>query len=179
MPVLSAERSFNKGLAALAEAQPLEAVDHFLEAMQIEERLEVQDPDMRYLSYYGLSLARANRVAHAAGVACDLAARHDPLDPVLQLNLGRVHLLGGHVQRALERFERGLRLDPTHPELCDELARVDRRSRPVLGFLGRAHRLNRWLGRCRAVSGRRRHAAVATARVRTGPRSPDPVRRAH
>jgi predicted Zn-dependent protease len=149
MPVPSAERSFRDGLAALAEARPLHAVDCFLDAMQIEQRLRVPRPDMRYLSYYGLSLARANRVTHAALEACELAARHDPSHPLLQLNLGRVHLLAGRLPLAIQCFDRGLRLAPNHRSLRLELARVDRRARAVLAFLDRSHWLNRWLGRLR------------------------------
>ena len=149
MPVHSAERSFKMGLAALAEAQPLQAADCFLDAMQTEQRQRVRRPDMRYLSYYGLSLARASRVTHAALEACALAARHDPSNPLLQLNLGRVHLLMGRLPLALECFERGLRLAPDHRSLRLELGRVDRRSREVLSFLDRSHRLNRWMGKLR------------------------------
>jgi tetratricopeptide (TPR) repeat protein len=136
-------------LAALAEAQPLQAVDCFLDAMQIEQRLRVRRPDMRYLSYYGLSLARANRATHAALEACELAARDAPSHPLLQLNLGRVHLLAGRLPLALQCFERGLRLAPDHRSLRLELGRADRRSREVLPFLDRSHRLNRWMGRLR------------------------------
>jgi tetratricopeptide (TPR) repeat protein len=149
MTVSAAERSFNKGLAALAAAQPLRAVDCFLEAMQIEERLQLRDPDMRYLSYYGLSLARANRATHLAFEACDLAARHDPSNPLLLLNLGRVLLLAGRRALALACFERGLRIAPDHLALKRELGRVDRRSPPPLRFLDRSHTLNRYIGRLR------------------------------
>ena len=61
MPIPAAEQRFNKGLAALADARPLQAIDCFLDAMHTERRHRVRRPDMRYLSYYGLSLARGNR----------------------------------------------------------------------------------------------------------------------
>jgi len=149
MPVSDAQRSFNKGLAALAAAQPLRAVDCFLDAMQIEERLRVRQPNMRFLSYYGLSLARANRATNAAAEACELAARHDPRDPLLLLNLGRVRMLAGRRAEALECFKRGLRLVPGHAVLLQALKRGERRSVPLLPFLDRSNKLNRWVGRVR------------------------------
>jgi tetratricopeptide (TPR) repeat protein len=144
-------------MAALADGRPLEAVDCFLEAMQIEQRLRVGRPDMRYLSYYGLSLAQAQRATHAALEACTLAVRHDPTQPVLFVNLGRVHQLAGRRSAALECFGRGLRLAPMDPALRREVASMERRCRPCLALFHRDHPLNRWLGRWRAA---RRSRAV-------------------
>jgi len=108
MSIASAEVSFNKGLAALTDGRPLRAVDHFLDAMQIEQRLRSHRPDMRYLSYYGLSLARAQRALHAAIEACSLAVRREPKRAELLLNLGRVFRLAGRRDEALGCFERWL-----------------------------------------------------------------------
>jgi tetratricopeptide (TPR) repeat protein len=168
MPIPSAERSFREGLAALASARPLHAADRFLDAMQIEQRQGVHHPDMRCLSYYGLSLARAGQVAHAALEACELAVRDDPSDPVLLLNLGRVHLLAGRREAALPCFERGLRIAPDHRALRVELGRIDRRSRRMVRWLARSHPLNRWMGKLRE-SLRARTGARAWA---AGTRSP-------
>jgi len=175
MPVSDAQRSFNKGLAALnkglaalAAAQPLRAVDCFLDAMQIEERLRVRQPDMRFLSYYGLSLARANRATNAAAEACELAAHHDPRDPLMLLNLGRVRLLAGRRAEALECFKHGLRLVPGHAVLLQALERGERRSVPVLPCLDRSNKLNRWVGRVRD-SFRTRIAAAHRTRMAHSP----------
>jgi tetratricopeptide (TPR) repeat protein len=159
MSLSPAERCFDKGLAALADGRPLEAVDCFLEAMQIEHRRQIGRPDMRHLSYYGLSLARAQRAPHAALEACTLAVRDEPTRSVLYLNLGRVHQLAGRRSAALACFEHGLRLAPADPELRREVERMERRSEPCLRFLRREHPLNRWLGRWRAA--RRRRGASA------------------
>lgn len=166
MPVPLAERSFDKGLAALADAQPLHAVDCFLDAMQIEQRHRVRRPDMRYLSYYGLSLARAQRASHAALEACTLAVRHTPESPVLQLNLGRVHLIAGRLTTALECFEKGLKLSPGNTALLRQIRRVDRRAPRLLSFLNRNHPVNRWLGKLREA------LHPARAREAMGSRAP-------
>ena len=57
MSVLSAERSFKQGRAAMADARHAEAAEHFRTAIQIEKEHAVCEPNARYLSYYGLSLA--------------------------------------------------------------------------------------------------------------------------
>jgi tetratricopeptide (TPR) repeat protein len=159
---------FDKGLAALTDERPLEAVDHFLDAMQLEQRLRVRHADMRYLSYYGLSLARASRATQAALEACGLAVQHDPTNPELWLNLGRVHSLAVRLPEAIRCYERGLRLDPAHRGLRLELSRIDRRSRRVLSALDRSHPLNRWTGKLR-VFFRARAGLTACA---PGARSP-------
>jgi len=147
MPRTAAKKSFAQGLSALAAENPLRAADFFLEAMQTEERLGVRRPDMRYLSYYGLSLARAYRAAHAAIEACQLAVRHDPSNPILLLNLGQVQLLSGRRDAALASFRRGLKIAPGDHALREALDLAERRSSPTLRFLDRSNFLNRWIGR--------------------------------
>ncbi len=145
----SAERSFKQGLAALAEKRPDAAADFFLSAMQIEWRQSVR-PDMRFLSYYGLSLARAKHALPQALQACECALAKDPASPALFLNLGRVYIIAGKTEQALDCFERGLRFAPYHEPLRRELSQIDRRSEPVVRSLSRSHLLNRCAGRIRA-----------------------------
>jgi tetratricopeptide (TPR) repeat protein len=145
------ELSFRRGLAALAEARPLEAAEHFLEALQADSRGPRSRPDMRYLSYYGLSLATARQVTPSALQACEIAAENEPSNLVLWLNLGRVYRLMGRTAQAITSFERGLRLDPAHKALRRELALAERRGRPVLPFVPRSNPLNRSLGKLRAT----------------------------
>ena len=153
MNILDAENCFKKGLAAMVDGHLDRAAALFKSAMQIERQRGARRPQMRYLSYYGLSMARAHGVTPAAIDACETAARRDFFNPDLQLNLGRVFLLAGKTTRALMAFERGLRLSPRHPALRAELARVDRRKRPAISALPRGHRINQWLGRLRASLG--------------------------
>ena len=152
MSISAARQSFDQGLAALAAEQPLRAVDLFLGAMQIEERQQIQRPDMRYLSYYGLGLARARMVTHTAVQACELAVRHDPTSPLLLLNLGRVYIMTGSPTRALACFEHGLTLDPGFQPLAHELKMHDRRSTPTIPFLRRSSAINQWMGQMRRKS---------------------------
>ena len=149
MPILSAENCFKRGLVALAAGKPSEATTLFQAAMAIEQNRGVGRPQMRYLSFYGLSLAHSPRSTQEAVRACEEAAREESFNPDLFLNLGKVYLRSGKRTRALETFERGLRLDPKHRDLRTALRKTDRRSNPAVSGLDRSHPLNRLLGRIR------------------------------
>lgn len=150
MSILAAENCFKKGLAALVDERHSEAIGHFHSAMQIEKQRCVRHPDMRYLSYYGLSVAKVHGSIPSALAACELAAKQNPTHLAVLLNLGRVYVMSGRTSKALECFERGLRVAPGNQAFIKELARVDRRSNPVLPGISRGAILNRWLGVLRA-----------------------------
>jgi|KBSSwiStaDraftv2_1062776.scaffolds.fasta_scaffold209151_2 tetratricopeptide (TPR) repeat protein len=149
MPILSAENYFRRGLLALAENNAAEAAVHFESAIRVEREHNVVRPQMRYISYLGLALAQAHRAPEAIQ-ACEMAARGEPYNPDLLLNLGRVHLMTGRLTLALATLERGRRLAPWHKGMAIELAKVDRRKPPPLRFLSRDHPLNKVLGKWRA-----------------------------
>ena len=149
MPILSAENYFRRGLLALAENQTNEAASHFESAIRVEREHNVVRPQMRYLSYWGLALAQSQRAPEAIQ-ACEMAARGEPYNPDLLLNLGRVHLITGRLTLALATLERGRRMAPWHKGIAIELAKVDRRKAPPLRMLHRDHPLNRLLGKWRA-----------------------------
>jgi tetratricopeptide (TPR) repeat protein len=149
MPILSAENCFKRGLVALAAGKPAEATTLFEAAMAIERERGVGRPQMRYLSFYGLSLAHSRKSITDALRACEEAAREEAFNPDLFLNLGKVYVRSGNRTRALEAYERGLRLDPKHRGLRAALQKTDRRSNPAVRGLDRSHPLNRLLGRIR------------------------------
>lgn len=165
MTILAAENSFRRGLMSLVDGRFDKAVTSFKAAMEIEKRHAVPRPQWRYLSYYGLSLARSQRPTREAMGACERAARSDPWDPDLQLNLGRVFALAGKRTRALAAFERGLQIAPRHRALKAELRALDRRSTPPLSFLKRDHPLNKMLGKMRASIVRSTVGRAAGARA--------------
>jgi tetratricopeptide (TPR) repeat protein len=147
MTILSAENAFKKGLTALVKNRPKEASEFFRKALELERQRSKTRLDMRYLSYYGLSLAKAGLSSQIALQACRSAVTRHADDPLLLLNLGRVYLITGKLEPALECFEKGLRVQPENQILRRELAKVDRRGRPMVPFLDRSHPVNRWLGR--------------------------------
>jgi len=159
---LTPEEHFRDGLTALGAGRPSEAVDHFHRAVAAEKRLGADRPQMRYVSFYGLSLALSKRATRTAIELCERAAAHDSFDAVLLLNLGKVYVLSGRITKALAAYERGLRVDPSNKRLQIELARIDRRRAPALPALSRDHVINRSLGRLRAsLFSRKSHAAHA------------------
>jgi predicted Zn-dependent protease len=150
MNLEAAELHFHRGLTALAQNRIEQATLEFGWAVQLEREQRAVRPQMRYLSYLGLSLARAHGATPEAIRACETAARHDVLDPEMLLNLGRVYAMAGKTTRAITAFASGLALAPGHRALREELRRLDRRRTPPLPFLDRSHPLNRHLGRLRA-----------------------------
>jgi hypothetical protein len=150
MPTLSSENAFKKGLSALVDQRPKEASVQFRKAIDLQKQHGTRRLDMRYLSYYGLSLARAGLSERIALQACRTAVSKNGDDPILHLNLGRVHLICGSMIQAFRSFEKGLAIAPDNRPLRKELARIERRRPPVIRFLSRSHPLNHWLGRLTA-----------------------------
>ncbi len=147
---MTSEDHFQNGLTALGAGQPQAAVVHFRHAISSEKRQGAVRPQMRYVSYYGLSMALSDQSLHTAVELCERAANRDTFDAVLMLNLGRVYGLTRRRTKALATFERGLQLDPSNKRIKIEMSRIDRRHPPALPSLGRDHLLNRSLGRLRA-----------------------------
>ena len=124
MAIVSAENQFKKGLEALVDENFVEAALHFRRAIDVEHQRRVTQPDMRYLSYYGLCRAKAHGRLEEGIHACRRAARCRPLDPEMFYNLGRVYLAARRRQMALQAFEEGLRVDPEHAGLKRESSRL-------------------------------------------------------
>ena len=142
MPTISAENKFSKGLEAVADQNYVEAAMHFRRAMDIEHQRRILQPDMHYLSYYGLCRATAHDKIQEGLHACKRATRARSRDPEMFLNLGRVYLLAHKKRLAYETFRTGLRLAPGHTTLARESARAYRQlPKPAAavpeGFLAR------------------------------------------
>ena len=121
MAILTAELNFKKGLLAIVDDDYERAARHFRSAIEIHEQRASDRPDWRYLSYYGLSIAKAYRANGAAIDACREAATRGTVNADLYLNLGKVYRLAGKSALAREAFERGLELEPGHPALQEEM----------------------------------------------------------
>ena len=149
MDSLSPESFSRQGHAALKQQDYKSAASYFRKAIDLDRARNKRRPDMRYLSYYGLSLCKAGLSRKVAIEACGSAVARQRHDPVLFLNLGRVYRLAGKPVLAMRAFEGGLGVAPDHPVLKRELGLLDRRGTPVLGFMTRTHPVNRWLGQLR------------------------------
>ena len=149
MAILSAENNFREGLVALMEDRADDASACFQTAMREERQYGAHRSQMRYLSYFGLSVAMAKGPTKDAVRACETAVHNEFYNADLLLNLGKVYLLAGRTTKAMAIFARGLKLRPRHKGLKAAMKRADRRGRPTFPFLHRDHALNRCLGRMR------------------------------
>jgi tetratricopeptide (TPR) repeat protein len=153
MPILSAENQFRQGLIALVDGDVKTASERFRSSIQIERQRHARRPQMRYLSYYGMSLALLHGPSQEAILACETAARRDFFNADLLLNLGKVYALAGLNTRALAAFERGLAIAPSNATIRAELAKLDRRQAVPIRWLSRSHPANRVIGRMKSHVG--------------------------
>ena len=147
MLVQAAETRFQRGLDALRSGRNLEALALFESALEVERRLGARTPQGRYLSYYGLCLARDGNQPREGAEFCRKAIAIEFFNADLFLNLGRALLLADRRKEAFNAFARGLSIHRAHQEILGELRRMGWRRRPVVPFLTREHPINVTLGK--------------------------------
>jgi Flp pilus assembly protein TadD len=112
--------------------------------------LRIAPTEPLYLSYYGLCLAEVKgEFEHAIGV-CERASRARPIDPIINVNLGKVHKMRGDYASAHKTFLKAWAGNKRHPAPATELSRLGIRRPPVIRFLSRSNPCNKYLGRLRA-----------------------------
>jgi tetratricopeptide (TPR) repeat protein len=154
MLVQAAETRFQRGLAALGDGRGLEAMALFEAALELDRRLGARTPQARYLSYYGLSLARDGNHLREGADFCRQAIDLEFFNADLFWNYGRVLLLADRRKEAFAIFVKGLAVQKNHQEILKELRRMGWRRRPVLAFLARGNPLNIILGKLLRPGGR-------------------------
>jgi tetratricopeptide (TPR) repeat protein len=127
-----------KGLAELERNNTMLALIHFEDAAKLD-----NSPLVR--SHLAFCLAREHRQMQKAAALCTEALQEEPGNPVHYLNLGRIYLLAGQKNRAIQTWRRGLKFG-RNPQIAAELRNLGRRKPPVLKSLGREHPLNKQLG---------------------------------
>jgi tetratricopeptide (TPR) repeat protein len=137
----SADEHFRRGESALAGGDAAGALEHF----EVSSRLE--PGNARYRSYLGLCLGLAERRFDKALELCRSAAKEEFFNPILYLNLARLHVAFGFKAEGIRYLRRGLMIDPHNAPILEEMQRLGLRRRPLIAFLRRSHPLNRWLGR--------------------------------
>jgi tetratricopeptide (TPR) repeat protein len=138
------EKLFGLGLTCLSQKLLHEAKRVFQQA----HKLKPKEP--RYGSYYGLSIALADRAYKEALQLCEAAALENFLYPDLFHNLGRVYLMAGRKGKAHQAFCKGLNMDPKNPDIIRELRKMGVRQKPPVSFLGRSNPVNKLMGKLRA-----------------------------
>lgn len=152
MLVQMAEDSYRNGLAALESDSQREAMAYFEAAIELERRQGASPPQARYLSHYGLCLAVHRKQTREGVRFCRKAVSIERFDPELQWNLGRTLLAAGFRRKAREAFVAGLKLQPDHRGIRQDLKWMGMRKKPFLPFLARQHPLNVYFGRRRNKS---------------------------
>ncbi|MGA8221798.1 MAG: tetratricopeptide repeat protein [Candidatus Acidiferrales bacterium] len=102
-----------------------------------------------YLSFFGLSIARAERKWDQASELCEIAVQLRRKEAQFYLNLAEVYASAGQRTKALDTLDAALALFGEDERLSLARSRVEKRRSPLLPFLGRGHYLNRKLGKLR------------------------------
>jgi tetratricopeptide (TPR) repeat protein len=102
-----------------------------------------------YLSFLGLSIARAQRKWEQAAELCEIAVQRRPTEIQFHLNLGEVYALAGRREKALDKLDDALKLFGEDTRLRQAHSKLENRRNPLLPFIGREHFLNRELGKLR------------------------------
>lgn len=134
---------FREGLELLKNEYPAKAVEKLRQAFENDRR------NPYYISFLGLSIARAEQNWEHALELCETAVRLNRKEIKFHLNLVEVYSLAGWREKALQKLDSALQLFGNDSRLKRVRAKVVERRSPVLPFLERSHFLNRELGKLR------------------------------
>ncbi len=143
MVKIDAPAEFREGVALLKNGYPQRALVRLRRAFESEK----QNPF--YLSFFGLSIARAERKWDQASELCEIAVQLRRKEAQFYLNLAEVYASAGRRTKALDTLDAALALFGEDERLSLARSRVEKRRSPLLPFLGREHYLNRKLGKLR------------------------------
>lgn len=133
--------AFKRGVKLLRDGYPSEALDCLRRASQLEQ----QNP--YYLSFLGLSVARAQKEWRTAAKLCETALSSKRDEAQLYVNLAEVYVSAGRRDDAVTVLDRALSYCPNDARIMKMRTKLGRRQTTVLPFLGRGHLLNRSLGK--------------------------------
>jgi tetratricopeptide (TPR) repeat protein len=140
---LNPMNEFKAGVELLKNEYPQKALVRFRRAYECDKH------NPYFMSFLGLSIARAQRKWEQASELCEMAVQLKPKEIQFYLNLGEVYAASGLRERALDKLDGALELFGEDARLRQARSRVQNRRNPILPFFGRAHFLNRELGKLR------------------------------
>jgi Flp pilus assembly protein TadD len=134
---------FKHGVALLRNGRADEAVDYFRRAVEGEKH------NPYYLSFFGLSVGRAQKKWTAALECCEAALRLKRNEVQLYLNLAEIYVAAGRREEAVKTLDAASRYCGVDSRLKGARSRLGKRRSAVLPFLQRQNFLNRNLGKLR------------------------------
>ena len=143
MADVSALAEFKEGIKLLRNGYSAEALEYLQHAVELERH------NPYYLSFLGVSVARARRKWDKAAKLCEMALSLRRNEAQLYLNLVEVYVSAGRRDDAIEILDIALRYCPADARIKQVRGSLGRRGSPVLPFLERGHFLNWGLGKLR------------------------------
>jgi Flp pilus assembly protein TadD len=134
---------FREGVELLKNEYPEKAL------VRLRRAFEKDRHNPYYISFLGLSIARAEQKWDQAMELCETAIQLKRSEIQLHMNLIEVYALAGWREKALNKLDAALRLFGNDARLKRARSKVVQRRAPVLPFFGRNHFLNRKLGKLR------------------------------
>jgi tetratricopeptide (TPR) repeat protein len=134
---------FRQGVRLLKDGYSKEALVCLRRAFESEKH------NPYYLSFLGLSIARAERKWDQASELCEIAVQLRRKEIQFHLNLADVYACAGRRVKALDTLDAALELFGEDERLRRAHSHVEQRRSPVLPFFTRDHFLNRQLGKLR------------------------------
>ncbi len=134
---------FREGVELLKNEYPEKALVKLRRAFESDKR------NPYYISFLGLSIARAEQNWSQALELCETAVQINRKEIQFHMNLVEVYALAGWREKALHKLDGALKLFGNDARLKRARAKVVERRVPVLPFLERGHFLNRKLGKLR------------------------------
>jgi Flp pilus assembly protein TadD len=134
---------FRQGVELLMNEYPQKAL------VRLRRAFECEKHNPYYLSFLGLSIARAQRKWDQATELCEIAVQLRPKEIQFHLNLGEVYASSGRREKALDMLEAALELFGEDERLKQARGKVENRRNLLLSFFGRENFLNRELGKLR------------------------------
>lgn len=131
---------FKLGVRMLRNARPYVALEHFRSAANQEKN------NPYFMSFLGVSLARAERKWGPALEFCETALSMKRNEAQFYLNLAEVYMAAGRREEALGTLDRALVSLGNDARIRSARQKLGRRRSPALPFLDRQHVLNRYLG---------------------------------
>lgn len=135
---INPEALFKKGLESLARNEWTAALACFEKAAGL---LNIPIHN----SFLALCIARERGQTNKALALCRETLEAEPDNSILYLNMGKIYLMQGKTEEAIEILRKGL-TQGTNEQIIAELGRIGTRRPPPLSFLSRDNPLNKYLG---------------------------------